>query len=76
MSGLSSFGGGGGYSASSSARSGDSSSGAVGIQIQGITTGGFSPLGAAQGGTGGVPSYVWLAAVALGGLIGLRMLKR
>jgi len=76
VSGFSSFGTGGGYSASSSAKSGDSSSGSVGIQIQGITTGGFSPLGAAQGGTPGVPSYVWLAAIALLGLVALKVLKR
>ena len=78
MSGFSSFGmGGGGYSASSSARSGDSSSGSVGIQIQGITTGGYAPMSQVPLGAGApaVPGYVWLAVVAIGGLIALKMLK-
>jgi hypothetical protein len=58
MSGLSSLTGGGGLSASSSAKSGDAKAGNVGISIGGITTTG-------TGSSNGVPSWVYLAAIAL-----------
>ena len=70
MSGLSSLTGGGGLSASSSAKSGDSSSGAIGININGINT------GAGSGNTSSVPSYVWMGALALLALIALKFLRK
>jgi hypothetical protein len=57
MSGFSSLTGGGGLSASSSAKSGDAKAGNVGITVGGITTTGTA--------SSGVPSWVYLAAIAL-----------
>ena len=59
MAGFSSEFGGGGMSASSSAKSGDARTGDVGIQVGGIQTGGS---------TGGVPQWIWIAAVILAAL--------
>lgn len=67
MSGLSSLTGGGGLSDASSATSGTSTSGALGITIQGINT------GAGAGATSAVPSWVWMVAV---GLVAIVVLKK
>lgn len=66
MSGFSALAGGGGLnlSASSSAKSGDARTGDVGISVGGIQTGGS--------GSNTVPSWVWIAAIALAALFILR----
>jgi hypothetical protein len=77
MAGFSSFGGGGGLSASASATStsGPATGGPLGLNISGINTGYSAGSQGTGGGAGTVPSYVWLAMVAVFGLVALRMLR-
>lgn len=77
MAGLSSFGGGSGLNASASATSasGPATGGPLGLNISGINTGYSYGQQGAGGGAGTVPAYVWLALVAVFGLVALRMLR-
>lgn len=77
MSGLSGFAGGGGYSASasSSANSGPATGGALGLNISGINTG-YSTGSLGTGGGAGIPSYVYIGALALLAVIALKLVQR
>jgi hypothetical protein len=71
-------GGGVSASASSSATSGDATGGALGLNIQGITTGYASngPQGTAGSGAGGMPAYVYPGLLAIGALLAYRLVGR
>jgi len=78
MAGLSGLAAGGfAASASSSATSGPATGGPQGLNISGINTG-YSLGAQGTGGgssTGSVPSYVWVAGLAIFALIALKMVR-
>lgn len=78
MSGLTGGLGGAGYSASASsaATSGPATGGALGLNIQGITTGNASNGGQSTAAGGGIPTYLYAGAAVLLLVLALKVLRK